>query len=79
MSTKAEAVPVVVDADEMTDETFLAHFEHRHSDQLPNLDGFVHTISLQPELIETYRKFHDRLHNLMTPSMMEEPHEHEVA
>lgn len=72
-------IPVVVDADEMDDDTFLMHFAHRHSDQLPGLNGFADTIHQQPELIETYRKFHDRIHNLMTPSMMERPHEHEVA
>jgi len=72
-----DEVPLVVSADEMTDDTFLAHFQQRHFDQLPGLDGFVHTIYMQPELIETYRKFHDRIHNLFTLSMLEEPHEHE--
>jgi hypothetical protein len=78
MNTHTQDIPFVVDPDEMTDDNFIAHFEHRHGDQLPNLEGFAHTIYLQPELIETYRKFHDRLHSLMTPSMMEEPHEHEA-
>jgi len=77
MRQNVAAVPMVVNADEMDDENFLLHFERRHADQLPGISGFLHTMAQQPELIETYRKFHDRIHNLFTPSMMEEPHEHE--
>lgn len=58
----------------MDDETFLLHFEKRHKDQLPGLDGFVDTIHQQPDLIGTYRTFHNRLHELF---QMEERHEHE--
>lgn len=75
---KTKQIPVVVNADEMDDDTFLKHFAHRHADQLPGVSGFADTIYQQPELIETYRKFHDRLHTVLTPSMMERPHEHEI-
>lgn len=64
----------VVSADEMSDETFLLHFEKRHSDQLPGLDGFVDTIFQQPELIDAYRSFHNRLHELQ---QVKERHDHE--
>lgn len=76
--TKADSVPLVNDPDDMLDETFLLHFEKRHSDQLPGIKGFVYTIyDQQPELIETYRKFHDRIHDLIPSSMLKEPHVHE--
>lgn len=58
----------------MDDDTFLLHFEKRHQDQLPGISGFADTIYQQPELIESYRKFHNRLHDL---SVVEERHEHE--
>lgn len=76
---KTEEIQAVVDADEMDDETFIKHFELRHPDQLPNLRRFVHTAKRDPVMIETYRKFHDRLHAILTPSMMENPHEHEAS
>lgn len=67
-------VKTVVSADEMDDETFLLHFENRHHDQLPGLDGFVDTIFQQPETISAYRTFHDRLHELR---QVKERHDHE--
>lgn len=74
---KVAELPVVVSADEMDDETFLTHFETRHYDQLPGLKGFSDLIWKQPNLIETYRKFHEKIHELIVPGMMEEPHNHE--
>lgn len=69
---------LVVSAEDMDDETFLAHFEKRHIEQLPNMpDGFIDTIWQQPELIETYRSFHNKIHALIIPGTMEHPHEHE--
>lgn len=70
---RTEEIPVVVNADDMDDETFIKHFEARHSDQMPNLQRFVHTARRDPDTVELYRKFHDRLHELFT---MEERHEH---
>lgn len=65
---------MVVNADDMDDETFVLHFEKRHADKLPNLNGFVHTAKRDPETIEMYRKFHDQLHRFYA---MEERHEHD--
>ncbi len=65
---------IVVSAESMDDETFLLHFEKRHSEQLAGLKTFGDTIRLQPELVGTYRRFHERLHRL---EQVEEGHEHE--
>jgi hypothetical protein len=73
-STFQGHVTTVVSADEMSDDIFILHFENRHGDQLPDLDGFVDTIYQQPELISAYRTFHDRLHEL---HQIRERHEHE--
>lgn len=64
---------IVVNADEMDDEIFMKHFEHRHSDQLGGLDGFLDSIS--DDTLKCYRTFHDRIHELLLG--MEHRHEHE--
>lgn len=75
MQSKTEEVPVVVNADNMDDETFLMHFEARHNDQLPGLDGFTELTKRSPAMIESYRVFHDTLHRLY---ILEEQHDHEA-
>lgn len=69
-----QSLPLVVSADEMDNDTFILHFENRHKEQLPGMDGFVDTIYQQPDLIQAYRTFHDRLHELHN---VKERHEHE--
>jgi hypothetical protein len=76
MRTFQSHIKTVVAAEEMDDETFLLHFENRHYDQLPDIQGFADTIHQQPELISTYRSFHDKIHDLVIPGAMKEPHEH---
>lgn len=59
----------VPNADDMDDETFVAHFEKRHADQMAGRT----TLRLDDELTEMYRTFHDRIHELLP---MTTPHEH---
>lgn len=75
MSARTIPLPLVVCADGMSDEQFIKHFENRHRDQMPGVTRFVDTAKKDPRLIETYRKFHDRLHELSI--VLREPHEHE--
>ena len=75
MIPDTESVPLIVNADEMDDETFLIHFAKRHPDQMGGLSDFTSQTKRDPELIETYRKFHDKIHELIFA--MEEPHEHD--
>ncbi len=65
-------IPVVVNADEMEDETFKAHFEKRHMDQMPGLNGFVEPA--HPDTVNSYRIFHETIHRLFP---LQEDHEHE--
>lgn len=51
---------IVVSADDMYDDDFVRHFELRHNDKLPGMDGI-----LFPEdeaTIRLYREFHHKLH-----------------
>lgn len=71
-------IPLVVPADWMDDEDFLIHFERRHGDQLPGMDGFVNNI--HSSVVESYRVFHDTIHRLFPIKHAhehEEVHEHE--
>lgn len=75
MQSKTDPLPVVVNADEMSDGDFINHFRIRHKDQLPGLDDFTRTAKNDEELLETYRKFHDKLHQFY---ILGTPHEHEA-
>ena len=61
---------VVVDADEMSDRTFIRHMNTRHADSLGGLPSLWVTT---PEVHEAWRAYHDRLHELR----IDIPHEHE--
>lgn len=64
-------VEMVVNADDMDDRTFRLHFSRRHSDNLGGLSELPDDMT--PETTELYRKFHDRIHSLLS---MEMPHQH---
>ena len=70
MSVAEKRILTVPNADDMDDATFRAHFEKRHSDQM---GGLSHLQVMDAELMELYRKFHDRIHSLL---YMEMPHKH---
>lgn len=56
--------------DDMDDETFLKHMDHRHT-----RPGFRHEIRhITDEQIELWRKYHDRLHAIAVPNQFN--HEH---
>jgi len=65
-------IPLVVPIAEMDDETFLIHFEKRHGDQLPGMDGFIDKV--HGSTVNSYRVFHDTIHRLLP---IKELHEHE--
>jgi hypothetical protein len=65
-------IPLVVPIDWMDDETFLIHFEKRHADALPGMDGFINNV--HGSTVNSYRIFHDTIHRLLP---LGEPHEHE--
>jgi len=73
MAVEEIAVQKVVNADSMDDETFVMHFEKRHSDQLPGLQHFVNK---SEEIINMYREFHDKIHQWHLTSQLDHPHEH---
>lgn len=60
-------------ADEMDDETFIKHLEHRHSDEC-KIERVVARHNTHVWL-PMYRKFHDRLHSLATPGQYDHVHE----
>lgn len=65
---------LVQSADDMDDATFIAHFNARHSDQLPGLEAMVENPG--KDTIRVYRTFHNRIHDVLPMTM---PHEHRGA
>lgn len=74
MVSRTKPIPAVVSIDSMDDETFLQHFQFRHYDQMAGLSEFPELTHRSPGLINSYRIFHNKLHELY---LLEEPHEHE--
>ena len=74
MNKQGIEIPLVVNADDMDDEDFIQHFINRHKDQMPGLSDFTYAARKDEELMETYRKFHDKLHEFY---LLTNPHEHE--
>lgn len=68
MSGDIVEVPQVWD---MTDEIFLKHLEARHSDEV-HLPG---TLNAAEAWVNTYRTFHDRLHQIAVPGQYDHVHE----
>lgn len=64
----------VPDADEMDNETFLKHLEHRHANEC-KVEGFISRNAVEA-WIGPYRVFHDRLHRIAVPGQHD--HEHEL-
>jgi hypothetical protein len=69
-----DEVVEVPDAEDMDDETFIKHIEHRHAEEC-KVEGFIarHAIDAW---IGPYRAFHDRLHSIAVPGQHD--HEHEL-
>jgi hypothetical protein len=72
MTSSEEPVEVPL-ADEMDDDVFLKHIEHRHAEEC-KVEGFIsrHGVS---SWIKTYRVFHQRLHDIATPDQYDHVHE----
>lgn len=64
-------LPMVVSTEGMDDETFIAHFNKRHADQLPGLTCIMPGIDQRT--LDMYRTFHGHLHRWL---QMELPHAH---
>lgn len=61
-------------AEDMDDETFLKHLEHRHADECKFEVTPVARRAMEA-WIPTYRAFHDRLHQIETPGQYDHVHE----
>lgn len=55
---------IVVGIDQMDDETLARHFLARHGDHLPNMVEFTHTALRDPNLMASYRAFHELIHRM---------------
>lgn len=60
-------------AEDMDDETFIKHIEHRHAAEC-KVEGFISRHAVE-SWITTYRAFHDRLHKIATPGQYDHVHE----
>jgi len=70
MSTQA----VVVAAEGMDDETFCAHLNKRHLNDL-GLSGIEHHEPTAPSYYASLRAFHDRVHDIAVPGQHDHAHE----
>lgn len=57
-------------ADDMSDENFLKHMDHRHEQGI-KLFGFPH---IKPQQIEMWRNYHDRLHEIAFQGQYDHTH-----
>lgn len=64
----------VPDAVDMDDETFIKHLEKRHADECKFETTPVSRRALSA-WVNTYRAFHDRLHQIETPGQYNHTHE----
>lgn len=69
-----EEVVEVPNQDDMSDEIFLKHLEHRHAKECQMHDGKIGRQAMEA-WIGSYRAFHERLHLIATPGQYD--HEHE--
>lgn len=71
MMTRSEVVEVPL-AEDMDDETFLKHIEHRHAEEC-KVEGYItrHAVS---SWIGSYRAFHQRLHEIAAPGQYDHVH-----
>jgi hypothetical protein len=65
--------PVVPHPDDMTDDTFVKHFNRRHSDHLGGLAA-LDLDHLTPYVLGCYRSFHNQLHGILRRAELD--HEH---
>jgi hypothetical protein len=68
-----EEVVEVPLAEEMDDETFIKHVEHRHANDVKMEGGTMSRHAMQAWL-PSYRAFHERLHDIARPGQYN--HEH---
>lgn len=60
-------------ADDMDDETFLKHIEHRHADEC-KVEEFLHRHAVEA-WVTSYRAYHERLHKIAVPGQHDHTHE----
>lgn len=73
MMKPSDEVVEVPHADDMDDDTFLKHLEHRHASEC-KIEGFIARNAVSA-WIGSYRAFHDRLHDLAAPGQYDHIHE----
>jgi hypothetical protein len=72
-----EEVIYVPHPDDMDRETFIKHVTARHADSMP--DGFDLSADRMTDYVEDcWRRFHERLHRLRTPTHDRYEHDHRL-
>jgi hypothetical protein len=69
-----ESVPLVRNADNMDDETFVMHMNSRHAGNLGGLEE-LNLDHASPYVVHCWRLFHNTIHRIFTPDPLDD-HEH---
>jgi hypothetical protein len=74
MGKRAKMQVEVPPAEEMDDETFIKHLEHRHAEEC-KIEGSGLGRRAMEAWMPSYRAFHKRLHQIETPDQYDHTHE----
>jgi hypothetical protein len=70
---KKKKTVIVPLAEDMPDEDFIKHIEHRHASEC-KVEGYIARQAVDA-WIGTYRAFHERLHKLAVPGQYDHTHD----